>query len=125
MHYFDIYPHVQDEAIFKETVLTAQPVMSHEEPFEYPDRPELGVTYWDWTLRPLKNTQDKVTGLLLSSLDVTRRVRAREQIEDERKKLFSVLNMLPGYAVIKGPDYRLRSLQALREPQLDNEVPLR
>lgn len=40
--------------------------------------------------------------------DVTERTRQKALIERERQRLFSVLNMLPGYVSLIGPDYSIR-----------------
>jgi len=53
--------------------------------------------------------------------DVTERTRQKALIERERQRLFSVLNMLPGYVSIIGPDYSVRFanhryLEAFGEP---------
>ena len=53
--------------------------------------------------------------------DVTERHRQAAMIERERQRLFSVLNMLPGYVSIVGPDYSVRFanhryLEAFGEP---------
>lgn len=80
-NHFDLYPNQKIEAIFRETIASGQPFTIHANPFEYPDRPELGVTYWDWTLHPLKDGEGQVEGLLFALLDVTRQVRAMQELE--------------------------------------------
>ena len=44
----------------------------------FPDRPDWGTTYWDWTLIPVKNREGGVEGLVLSLHDVTERARTRQ-----------------------------------------------
>ncbi|MDP3192117.1 PAS domain S-box protein [Rhodoferax sp.] len=80
-NHFDLYPNQKIEAIFRETIASGQPFTIRANPFEYPDRPELGVTYWDWTLHPLKDGEGQVEGLLFALLDVTRQVRAMQELE--------------------------------------------
>ncbi len=83
---FALTSHAENEAIFREVAETGGMFVAHEKPFEFPDHPEWGVTYWDWTLRPLKGAHDRVESLLYCLLDVTARVRARrELVESERK----------------------------------------
>ena len=99
-NHFALYPHEENEAICRRAVRRGETVTFTEKPFEYPDQPERGITYWDWTLRPV--TEDgRVIGVLLSMLDVTERVLARAAVETERKRLFSVLNLVPGYVALK------------------------
>jgi PAS domain S-box-containing protein len=85
-NHFTLYPNVENEAIFRQVVKTGNPVSISEKPFEFPDHPELGVTYWDWTLRPLQGDRNHVESLLFCLLDVTTRVQARQAlVESERK----------------------------------------
>jgi signal transduction histidine kinase len=53
-----------------------------ERPFEYADQPWRGVTYWHWTLVPVRGEGGEVAGLVLSLLDVTPQVRSRRQVEE-------------------------------------------
>lgn len=77
-NHFDLYPNEENEAIFKEVVETGRPYFAYERPFIYPKHPERGVTYWDWSLEPVKEPNGKVGGLVLSMIDVTERKRAEE-----------------------------------------------
>jgi signal transduction histidine kinase len=52
-------------------------------PFEFPDHPEWGVTYWDWSLAPILDEAGEVDFLVFSLNDVTERKRA--EIEAERQ----------------------------------------
>jgi len=79
-NHFKLFPHAENQAIFEEVRETGKPVAFHAKPFVYPDRPELGVTYWDWTLTPVKDGDGRVEGLVLSLLDVTQRERSREAL---------------------------------------------
>ena len=80
MNHFDLYPHEENEAIFRQVRDTGEPFQIKERPFVFPDQPERGVTYWDWTLVPLKDQVGDVTGLVFSLMDVTEKVKQREQI---------------------------------------------
>ena len=79
-NHFALFPHAENQAIFEEVSGTGRPVTFHAKPFVYPDRPELGITYWDWTLMPVKDGDGRVEGLVLSLLDVTQRERSREAL---------------------------------------------
>jgi len=86
-NHFEFYPHAENEAIFRRARETGEPATYIEKPFEHPDTPERGITYWDWTLSPVKDERGRVEGLVLSLADVTERVRAREQLlEMERAR---------------------------------------
>ena len=86
-NHFALYPHEENESIFHRVVATGQPFTIHAKPFQYPDHPEWGVTYWDWTLHPLKNEHGRVEGLLFALLDVTQRMRAEAELQANERSL--------------------------------------
>ncbi|MBW1797679.1 MAG: PAS domain-containing protein, partial [Deltaproteobacteria bacterium] len=49
-NHFDLYPHEETQAIFQRVVDTGEPFFVAAKPFQFPDQPERGVTYWDWSL---------------------------------------------------------------------------
>ncbi len=79
-NHFDLFPDAENQAIFEQVRDTGEPVTYHAKPFVFPKRPELGVTYWDWSLVPIKDSAGKVTGMVLSLLDVTERHRAETEV---------------------------------------------
>jgi diguanylate cyclase (GGDEF)-like protein/PAS domain S-box-containing protein len=79
-NHFDLYPHEENEAIFRRVVQTGEAFTAIAKPFEYPDHPEWGVTYWDWTLHPLKDAAGNVESLLFVLLNVTERRRTEERL---------------------------------------------
>jgi PAS domain S-box-containing protein len=80
-NHFVLFPHEENEAIFRQVVKTGVPYIANAKPFSYPDHPEWGVTYWDWTLKPVVDTYGNVEGLVFSLLDVTERKRAEEALQ--------------------------------------------
>ncbi|MGC9468650.1 MAG: PAS domain S-box protein [Anaerolineae bacterium] len=79
-NHFELFPNAKNQAVFERVRDTGKPVSFEAKPFVYPERPELGVTYWDWTLVPVKDEDGNVIGLAFSLLDVTRRQRATAQM---------------------------------------------
>jgi len=80
-NHFDLYPDPENEAIFRRVVETGEPYFAYAKAFEYAEHPERGVTYWDWSLIPIKNHQEAVTGLVFTLVNVTERIEAEEQIK--------------------------------------------
>lgn len=80
-NHFALFPNADNEVIFTRVRDTGEPYVASEKPFEFVDQPERGVTYWNWSLVPIKDHQGKVEWLLLSLLDVTPQVQARQRIE--------------------------------------------
>jgi len=108
-NHFDLYPDVENEAIFRGVLRTGKPYHVTEKPFVYAEHPERGTTYWDWSVQAVHHDDGGVSGLLLTLLDVSEQVRAREAREAERRRLYDVLNMLPGFVALVAPDdYTIR-----------------
>jgi PAS domain S-box-containing protein len=81
-NHFDLFPDEQNEAIFRDVLDSGEPMTFEARPFEYQNRPELGVTYWDWSLVPVTDGQGTTHGLVLSLRDVTERHRFHREITD-------------------------------------------
>ncbi len=79
-NHFDLFPSEQNRALFEQVRDTGEPIIFHDRPFTFPDHPERGVTYWDWTLVPVKDAFGKVQGLVLSLQETTSRVRAEDEL---------------------------------------------
>lgn len=88
-NHFDLYPHEGNKAIFRKVADTGEPLFITAKPFEYPDRPERGITYWDWSLIPVKDAAGAVTNLVFTLMEVTERVRAQEELRKARDQLES------------------------------------
>jgi PAS domain S-box-containing protein len=70
-NHFDLYPNEENEAIFRNVAETGEPYFVRAKPFVYAEHPERGTTFWDWSLKPVKDAGGKVSGLVLSLIDVT------------------------------------------------------
>jgi len=77
-NHFELFPNPENEMIFKKVRDTGEPVEYKAKPFEFADQPWRGTTYWDWTLLPVKDASGRVVGLVLSLVDVTESIRARQ-----------------------------------------------
>jgi PAS domain S-box-containing protein len=86
-NHFDLFPNAENEAIFKKVVKTGEPVWFYATPFEYIDQPMRGITYWDWSLVPVKDNAGQVQGLVLSLVDVTSLKSMEEELRKSRDDL--------------------------------------
>lgn len=86
-NHFDLYPNEENERIFRSVVETGEPYSVSEKPFEYAGHPERGVTYWDWSLVPVKDGDGNVSGVVLSLINVTGRRRAMDELRTSREML--------------------------------------
>jgi PAS domain S-box-containing protein len=104
--HFDLFPDDENQAIFEHVRDTGQPVAFQARAFTYHNQPELGTTYWDWTLIPVKDSQGQVEGLVLSLLDVTERVRAEAALHRREQEFRALAEHAPD--IIARFDWALR-----------------
>jgi len=90
-NHFEFYPHAENQAIFEGVVRTKTPYVAVAKPFSFPDHPEWGITYWDWTLTPLLDDKGEVEYLVFALEDVTQRKRAeiRDNVTNTLLELFA------------------------------------
>ncbi len=86
-NHFELYPHQENQEIFQRVVDTGEPFFVAAKPFEFPDQPERGVTYWDWSLNPTRDAAGKTAGLVFTLAEVTSRVRAEQALRQSEELL--------------------------------------
>jgi PAS domain S-box-containing protein len=106
-NHFDLFPNAENQAIFEGVRDIGQPVAYQARPFEYADQPERGITYWDWTLVPVKSEAGKTQGLVISLRDVTERRRHLAQLEIEQARLRAVIDNAPEAIVVVDEESRI------------------
>ncbi len=85
--HFELFPHEENEEIFRRVRESGEAVRFKAKPFEYADQPWRGVTYWDWALVPVKDLDGEVIGLVFSLHDVTDVKRAEAHILRANERL--------------------------------------
>jgi len=118
-NHFALYPDEENESIFRRVRATGEPVFFKDKPFVFPDQPERGVTYWDWSLTAVKDSSGSVSGLVFSLRETTPFVRTRQALResDERYRLLfeSIGEGLAVHEIItdendRPVDYRFRDV---------------
>jgi PAS domain S-box-containing protein len=101
-NHFDLFPDAENQAIFERVRDTGVAARFSAKAFRFADQPERGVTYWDWSLVPVRRAAGQIQGLVLSLLDVSEQIRARLQIEAlsaqsqrQADELTAILNAIP------------------------------
>ena len=79
-NHFALYPQDENEAIFRRVRDSGEGVFFKDKPFVFPDQPERGVTYWDWSLTPVKEESGTVTGLVFSLRETTKFKQAADDL---------------------------------------------
>jgi len=80
-NHFALFPYEENEKIFRKVVEAGQPYIAFAKPFEYAEHPERGISYWDWSLQPVKAKDGSVSSLILSLINVTDRVKSQIHIQ--------------------------------------------
>ncbi|HWQ47660.1 MAG TPA: PAS domain S-box protein [Methanosarcina sp.] len=86
-NHFALYPHEENEAIFQQVRDAGKGVFYKDKPFVYPDQPERGITYWDWSFAPVKDVCGTVTGLVLSLRETTKYKQVEEALRQAYENL--------------------------------------
>ena len=100
-NHFVLYPHAENEAIFIKVRDTGEAFEIHDKPFIFPNHPELGVTYWDWTLTPVKDSNGQVEGLVFSLFETTERKRMEVALAESEERFRSFMDNSSAIAWIK------------------------
>ncbi|MHB9031057.1 MAG: sensor histidine kinase, partial [Candidatus Latescibacterota bacterium] len=85
-NHFELYPHEENERIFRQVIETGEPFFIYAKPFEYPDQPERGTTWWDWSLIPVKDESGVATGLVFTLSDITERWTLQQKVSQLRRE---------------------------------------
>jgi PAS domain S-box-containing protein len=86
-NHFEFYPDKENETIFNKVVKTKEHFQAIARPFTFPDHPEWGTTFWDWTLVPILDDTGEVDFLIFSLKDVTVRKRTEDLLRDSEELL--------------------------------------
>ncbi len=107
-NHFALYPDAENLAIFVRVRDTGEPAEFHDKPFVFPDQPERGVTYWDWTLTPVKDSGGQVAGLVFALVETTERKRAEVALQLQHELFETIVNHVPAPVLLaEGNDLRV------------------
>lgn len=112
-NHFALYPNPENEAIFRRVRDTGKGVFYKDKPFVFPDQPERGVTYWDWSLAPVKDSCGDVKGLVFSLRETTKYKKVEEALRESEERLRLLGDNLPDsalYQYVHEPDGSIRFL---------------
>jgi PAS domain S-box-containing protein len=111
-NHFAFFPNPENQAIFEKVRDTGEPVQYTAKPFTFADQPERGVTYWDWTLSPVKDASGRVQGLVLSLVDVTEQTRGHQALAEQRLLLETILEQAADGIMVCDSDGKLLLVNA-------------
>jgi PAS domain S-box-containing protein len=122
-NHFDLFPNPENEAIFERVRETGESVAYRGKPFVYEDQPERGVTYWDWTLVPVKGSGGSVEGLVFSLLNVSERERLMRQLDAEQARLRAIIQNMPEGIVVVDEEARITLTNPAADEMYARQVP--
>ena len=86
-NHFDLFPQSENRPVFERVRDSGEPAEFWAMPIHFPEQPERETTYWDWSMVPVKDGQGQVIGLVISSTEVTERVRDRQERDRLQQEL--------------------------------------
>ncbi len=117
-NHFDVFPNEENKAIFMQVRESGESISFQDQPFTFPGQPERGITYWDWTLTPVKDAAGQVEGLVLSLVETTERKQAEEKLIAALAEKETLLREL--YHRTKNNMQVITAMLALEEEYLDD-----
>ena len=103
-NHFDLFPYGENEAIFRRVVETGEPYIAKAKAFEYAEHPERGVSYWDWTLHPIRGESGELHAVLLSLTNSTERKRVEEALRESEDNWRTLVKNIPDLVATLSPD---------------------
>lgn len=107
-NHFEFYPS-DAKTIFEDVVRTKTSFQTFGRPFIYPDHPERGVTYWNWTLVPILDNNGEVEFLAFSLVDVTEQKKANENLKKSEAFIKNILESVGEGFIVIDPEYKIIS----------------
>ena len=118
-NHFDLYPNEENQAIFQQVVDTGEPFFVSAKPFEYPGHSERGVSYWNWSLIPVKDETGMVSGLVFTLAEVTERIRAEEALRESEELLSAIFDAAKDSIFIKDSELKYKKINPAMERLFD------
>ena len=93
-NHFELYPS-DAQPIFEEVVRRKKAHRATARPFRFPDQPERGVTYWDWSLVPLLDERGEVEILVFLLNEVTEFRKTEEKLKNQLQFEQTLIDAVP------------------------------
>ncbi len=85
-NHFELCPNPENEAIFQRVVKIGEPVVVKAKPRGHPEHPECGISYWDWSLIPVKDHSIIGTGLVLTLQNVIEHLKVKQALKESEAR---------------------------------------
>ena len=103
-NYFALFPDAEMEAIFHTVVLSGEAYQTFEKPLIYKGFMSNDVmTYWDWSIQPVRDSSGSIQAAVLTLIDVTDRIRAERDLRESESRYRTLVESSPnGILVLDG-----------------------
>lgn len=103
-NHFELFPNPENEALFLQAISTGKPYSSSAAPFSNAMLPDLGTTYWNWSVQPVRDGSERVIGLLLTTVDVTEQKRTEIALVESRRMFQRMFESAPDATLLVRPN---------------------
>ncbi len=117
-NHFDLFPNTENEEIFQRAVKTGEPYFAYAKPFKYTEHPERRISYWDWSLIPIKDSVGMIEGLVLTLQNVTEAKKAEQKLRDSEEIWRSMTENSPDYILTLDKELIIQFINRSANPSL-------
>jgi PAS domain S-box-containing protein len=86
-NHFALFRDEDNEAIFRKAIDTGETLSGFARPYNFIEIPERGITYWDWTITPVKDDEGSVKEIIFIMVNVTDRILSHKRIQESEARL--------------------------------------
>lgn len=103
-NHFELFPDDENHRIFTNVKNTGKAFHVQDRPFSNAAHPEFGITYWDWSLIPILNSENITYGLILALIDTTERKNDQLSLKESENRFRGVFNQTLAHLVLLNTD---------------------
>lgn len=104
-NHFALYSNRDTETVFRQVRDTGEGVFFKDKPFMFPDQPGRGMTYWDWSLLPVKDTLGSVISLVFSLRETTKFIQAKRALHESQERFRALVTASSDVVYQMSPDW--------------------
>lgn len=85
-----VWPEIEGQGIyelFNRVFTSGQPYIAHEFPASFMEKGSMKNGYYDFVAQPIKNSEGRVTDILIHAFEVTEQINAKKQVEESQQQL--------------------------------------
>ncbi|MEL7561940.1 histidine kinase [Dehalogenimonas sp. 4OHTPN] len=91
--FFNLFEDVDLAVTCQRAMATGQPSNRRDSPLLIAGQTERGITYWDWTFAPVRDSKGRFEGLVCSAIETTQRVRSADTLQKSSEELETAVRL--------------------------------